>query len=878
MVARFIRRGFGAASGFDFPTPPWLRGQGRAAPPDAPRATPVRPPLEDPTAPAGLRWSSDQPVDPRALERDAFREWEARGGFSMQDEADAMFRAGGYMAPVQRIDPDFVSDLNPDLAAAMLVQRFNAVTNLDQLGKATKVLQSLVQSQTRSAGDAGRAGGRASLGRAVRGKEDSGVAAGETLDIDPQFIDDARHAMVAALRRMNIDFDQLSGEQQKLIRPLLPSENVAEAGATGAARLAPAMKQNILSRTASSRNVLELEQVRADVMKMKTAGQINEFDYKNLMAGIESRHSGLVYDLAGGARSGMARDVRGGLQTSRPMGIELVSGDLTGANRLARYADAIATARTEDELSAIRTLWADEGFGDDVVSFLTRLERSQTYRISTNVEMFANMQREFGWARTSGRTGRAVDAKTGEQLTIDVGGEYAARGVPIAIREIAGIGEVDIAGMPVRMGKGPSTENLEALKRLSESTDIELSLRRGIPGLAGGEPKPTGITDDIIRETPLRQGKEEGKAMYQRMTLRQPLRRYAEGLETDVEEAARLRQRAAEDPRVRYQDAEDDYLEYALHPEYGSIWKIRTEQEFGDWLNRLQAAEDSQRYSESAIMQMREALEDMFIAASRGPLWKTVDTTPVAALGKPVDPVPFGSYSQAEILPMPQTSPGFASRTKALAEESSVTISIGSRTNTNAERAIAEHLEQFDLFYKTDMFRLGHLSGQMDIVIDDIVDHLNTVAARTDGSVIINGTGNALDVLQGSQQQANNYASRILERILNHPGRNFQVAQVVSGGDTGYDIAFAHAARRLGIPVRVQPAVTKTGKPMVHTTRQLKQRPNITKEEWQKMSVRERKEKYGTANYDAFDFDGMKYFKDMDEYIRYMGLATDPFA
>ena len=859
MVGRLVRRGIDAASGFDFPVPIFLQNRGRAALPIEPRATPVRPLIEEDATPGILRWSSDAPPrDARALEREAFQEWEGRGGFSMQAEQDAMLRAGGYDAPLARLAPEqtegtFASALieaNPEIAAALLVQRFNAVQNLDQLGQTARILKRLVDLQTTAGRETGRTASRASTGSKVGPGEASGVVSRESLGVSKESIDEARFAMISALRRMNIDVNDLSGEQQKLIRPLLPGQfSEAVAGETGAARLAPAVKQNIISRTGSAKSILDLEQVRTDLSKLRAQGEINDWDYRTLNAQIENRHSGLVYDLAGGGPTGLVPDLRGGYQTARPMGVELVATDLSGVNKVGRFAEAIATSRSEDELAAVRALWTDEGFDPEIVQLFSTLENRQAYRVTTSAEKFANMQYEFGWARKADRTGRTVSA-AGEQNTIGVG--EAPRGVPIAIREIAGIGNVDVAGVPLR-GVEP-----------------------------GGLPRPTGITDDVIKERPpLSFMKEQkGKQRYQPMTLRQPIRRAAlRGLETEGEETARLRTPDAE-TRMRYQQSEDDYLDYALNPETGSIWKIKTEAEFGDWANRLEAAEDSGRYSENAIMMMREALEDMYIAGSRGPLWTAVPQAPVKELGAAVEQIPFGSYSSPEVRLL-DSSPqykGFAGRAKALAEEANTTIYVGSVTDTNIERAIAQHLDEFDLYYKTDLHRLGHTSSQIDTVVEEVVGQLNNAAARTGQPVTINGTGNSIDRLKGTQQEANNYASRILEAILNHPDRRFEIGQVVSGGQTGYEIAFANAARRLGLPVRIDPAVTQSGRPMVHEAKRLKKRPNITQEQWKAMSVSERKSKYGTADWNAFDFDGLKTFRNLDEYMEYMGLNADPFA
>jgi hypothetical protein len=114
----------------------------------------------------------------------------------------------------------------------------------------------------------------------------------------------------------------------------------------------------------------------------------------------------------------------------------------------------------------------------------------------------------------------------------------------------------------------------------------------------------------------------------------------------------------------------------------------------------------------------------------------------------------------------------------------------------------------------TELEQIDHLSANINNHVDSVVAKLNNVAATQNRPVVINGAGNGLARLK-SQDEADAFARHVIERIVNHPNRGFEINYVVTGGQNGYDIAFAKAAKLYGIPTKINPPYTSNGSIMV---------------------------------------------------------------
>jgi hypothetical protein len=114
----------------------------------------------------------------------------------------------------------------------------------------------------------------------------------------------------------------------------------------------------------------------------------------------------------------------------------------------------------------------------------------------------------------------------------------------------------------------------------------------------------------------------------------------------------------------------------------------------------------------------------------------------------------------------------------------------------------------------TALEKIDHLSADIDSHVDSIVSQLNRVSAQQGRPVIINGAGNGLASLP-SQAEADAFARHLIKRIVENPNRSFEIDYLVTGGQNGYDVALAKAAKAYGIRVRINPPYTSRGSIML---------------------------------------------------------------
>jgi hypothetical protein len=184
------------------------------------------------------------------------------------------------------------------------------------------------------------------------------------------------------------------------------------------------------------------------------------------------------------------------------------------------------------------------------------------------------------------------------------------------------------------------------------------------------------------------------------------------------------------------------------------------------------------------------------------------------------------------------SGPGaYRPRTISNAQESDLTISVANDFSTGGEylteRAargaarpyrgvnkngnptwLAEYGNDGQFGRVTSYQRLNHMDSNLDDVVASMVTDLNAVAVREGRPVVINGAGNGLGRIK-TQDEADAYARHIIDRIMSHPDRQFEIARVVTGGQNGYDVAFAKAAKAYGIDVKINPAYTSRGSIML---------------------------------------------------------------
>lgn len=111
----------------------------------------------------------------------------------------------------------------------------------------------------------------------------------------------------------------------------------------------------------------------------------------------------------------------------------------------------------------------------------------------------------------------------------------------------------------------------------------------------------------------------------------------------------------------------------------------------------------------------------------------------------------------------------------------------------------------------TPVFQINHGDSNYQAIVDDIVQQLNEVYKTKNQPLTINFAGNSLfnlgnktaDGIISAQRDANGFARKIVDSIMDHPQRRFEVGLARSGGQHGYDTAFIKAASENGISTGV---------------------------------------------------------------------------
>jgi len=148
-------------------------------------------------------------------------------------------------------------------------------------------------------------------------------------------------------------------------------------------------------------------------------------------------------------------------------------------------------------------------------------------------------------------------------------------------------------------------------------------------------------------------------------------------------------------------------------------------------------------------------------------------------------------------------STGYRQRTIRNATDSDVTISVARDFDSAGERLTRNSVRQAGRPH----VELRHASDTFDADVAATVAKLNEVAAAKGGQpIVINAAGNGLSTLRANQDVPDLYAMRLMRAVLQSPERSFEVAQLRSGGQTGYDIAFIKAALANDIPAKIYAA------------------------------------------------------------------------
>lgn len=163
---------------------------------------------------------------------------------------------------------------------------------------------------------------------------------------------------------------------------------------------------------------------------------------------------------------------------------------------------------------------------------------------------------------------------------------------------------------------------------------------------------------------------------------------------------------------------------------------------------------------------------------------------------------------------------GYAYRTYINASGSDVTVSVAANFDSPGEKLTRRFANGGTLRWDikkqkyvaasgkgkyTKFVDIPHNADDFEQQVRRLVDQLNeTYRLKGDNPITVNFAGNALGNLGADgQAAADAYAFRLMRAAMEHPRRNFVIANARSGGQNGYDEAFMKAMLRLDIPIDV---------------------------------------------------------------------------
>lgn len=156
---------------------------------------------------------------------------------------------------------------------------------------------------------------------------------------------------------------------------------------------------------------------------------------------------------------------------------------------------------------------------------------------------------------------------------------------------------------------------------------------------------------------------------------------------------------------------------------------------------------------------------------------------------------------------------GYAERTRENVRKSDVTLAIARDFSTAGERLTYRCAKNCN----KPIARAIHKDMDSLSYVAIFVDIMNRAYEKNQRSLVLNGAGNGLHTLGDPQKEADDFALEFLQRALESPERKFEIAEVRSGGQTGYDVAIVKAAISLSIPARIHCARSLSGHYMIRT-------------------------------------------------------------
>jgi len=617
--------------------------------------------------------------------------------------------------------------------------------------------------------------------------------------------------------------------------PLFREITAAAESVEAAAR--PSKREVLTRLTERTRSLTDIRNINRffdDVKAAVESGDLNKFDAEELRKTAELANTKLVREILS------SKTFPRGLQIAQRAVDDVVfvttrPGPSPAASPLESMHAAIATSKSRDELMKVRDIYSSGAFEKAEVDTLNKALARQLARIEMDDTQLQSFFGYTDWAyMPGGKVNRFTPGVRGMKSVGEVPQETQ---LPIAIRaELRAerirdkmirtmrrrkMWESDVAaanrlGVKIRgfedFDFGAKSDEYDNLKR--QLADLE---EYGI-----GSPEETaGLRARIDRL-------DEELAAYEDAARESVQKSIAERLESGLEadEARALEKEPVQgvSGRDKYvEEAESDFLLRMLgyddtgrrrtsngRPRMGQILDAVEPKNFDDIEVALESAISGNRISEDFANQIMDEIDNARASVEGSAIWRgKPDLLGPKAFEnvEPANPSDLGAVAITK--KSDKMGNDYESRTKFNAETSDVTIAVANWFDTGGEFLTRNYAKLAGKeFLPSYVF-----SPEMLDDAEHIVSRLNKIYADKGSPLVINGAGNTItDMPAGStQNQINGYVTRLLEAILSSPNRQFEILGVKTGGQSGADIAWVHAARQLSLPVRITPAYGQYG-------------------------------------------------------------------
>ena len=670
-------------------------------------------------------------------------------------------------------------------------------------------------------------------------------------------------AAIEAARRLE-QMDMLPDTMKPYkLDPLLKEVTAAAESAEAALRPSDrAVRLRFIQRASGARSVQAINRVYDEVMEAVKNGTLNRLDAEEIRKTVEMKNTRFVREIFSTKSfpTGLALARRA---AKRPGIFEVRAGEIDpSANPTESMFAAIATARSREELMSIRDIYQKMGKGAIDRPSMEMLSKALARQLARIELSDIDLQRFFGYTDwvyvTKGGIERGTPGAVGMERFSEVAQEVP---FPVAIRGILK-GE-EIRNTLINLGKKrrlyednvsyvqrnnlavKGFEDFDVTGRQAELDDINWQISNlqeygvGKPGELDAlrirkmeierelqdfdDAADEAVYADIDKQIESGIERQEAKTREKEPTQGASGRdKYMDESESDF--LLRVMGRDGESvrrsqPKRRMTDAageaETGIREVAGgRPIMGQLQSSQTQKELDEVETAIESAIQRNAISEDVALRVMEAVDEHRAAIEGSAVWRGRPDRISMDTAAPLDPVPPSEFGNVAVTPFNKNNPSsYDIRTQENAQLSDITIAVADSFDTGGEFLTRNYARINGKDYDTSYI----FSPDMLDDVDHIVESMNRVFAAKGQPIVINGAGNGISNMpEGiTQNDVNNYIGRLLEMVMSHPNRRFEVLGLRTGGQSGADIAWGHAARRLQLPVRIHPAYGSYGGIMV---------------------------------------------------------------